>query len=141
VLELVHGVMHLYRARQFRALRDAEQGVTHMESKVLGFFARNPGASQSDLVVHSGRDKSQLARLIGGLRDRALLDAEVDPADRRSIRLHLTAQGQAANEAVRRQARKLSTAAVKGFTDEERAQLAALLERVWVNLDSVPPAD
>jgi len=135
VLELVHGVMHLYRSRQFRVLRQGEQGVTHMESKVLGFFARHPGGTQSDLVAHSGRDKSQLARLISGLRERGLLQAEADAEDRRSVRLHLTPEGQAANEALRRQARKLSTVAVKGFTDHERAQLAALLERVRANLE------
>jgi hypothetical protein len=35
-----------------------------MEGKVLGFFARHPGATQRDLAQHSGRDKAQLARLI-----------------------------------------------------------------------------
>lgn len=136
VLELVHGVMHLYRAQQLQALRHGDQGVTHMESKVLGFFARHPGGTQSELVAHSGRDKSQLARLIGGLRERGLLDAQVDADDRRSVRLHLTPQGQAANEALRRQARKLSTVAVKGMTEPERAQLTMLLERVRANLEA-----
>jgi DNA-binding MarR family transcriptional regulator len=140
VLELVHGVMHLYRSQQFRVLRQGEQGVTHMESKVLGFFARHPGATQSDLVADSGRDKSQLARLIGGLRESGLLEAQADPDDRRSVRLRLTADGQAVNDALRRQARKLSAAATKGFTTSEHAQLTALLERVRVNLEQAGDA-
>jgi DNA-binding MarR family transcriptional regulator len=95
VFEAIHDVMHLYRARQYRALRDAGHELTHMDAKVLGYFARHPGATQSDLAAHSGRDKAQLARLIRGLRDKGLLEARADDADRRSTRLDLTAQGRA----------------------------------------------
>jgi DNA-binding MarR family transcriptional regulator len=136
VLESMHAVMHLYRSLQFRALRDSEQAVTHMESKVLGFFARHPGATQSELVTHSGRDKGQLARLIGSLKERGLLDARPDEQDRRSLRLHLTEAGQATQQTLRRQARRLAAEAVKGFSEGERAQLSALLERVRANLEA-----
>lgn len=135
VLERIHAVMHLYRAQQYRVRRDEPDAVTHMESKVLGFFARHPGATQSDLVAHSGRDKGQLARLIAGLRERALLEARTDEADRRSVRLQLSAAGQAADQALRRQARRLAGVAVKGLTEAEQDQLAALLDRVRANLE------
>lgn len=135
VLELVHAVMHLYRAQQLRVLRDTGQAVTHMEGKVLGFFARHPGATQSDLVAHSGRDKGQLARLVTGLRERGLLEARVNEEDRRSVQLQLTPDGEAASQALRRQGRRLSAAAVQGFSEHERAQLLALLERVRANLE------
>jgi DNA-binding MarR family transcriptional regulator len=148
VLELVHVVMHLYRSQQFRGQRgvaaaaaDAEPGVSHMESKVLGFFARHPGATQRDLVEHARRDKGQLARLIGGLKERGLLEASADPDDRRSIRLHLTETGQAANQALRRQGRRLATAAVKGLSEAERAQLVQLLGRVRANLEDAAGGD
>ena len=65
VVESIHAVMHLYRARQYRTLREGPSDLTHLEGKVLGFFGRHPGATQSDLVAHSARDKGQLARLIG----------------------------------------------------------------------------
>lgn len=135
VLDLVHTVMHLYRAQQFRTLRDGE-GLTHMESKVLGFFARQPGATLSELVAHAGRDKGQLARLVAGLRERGLLQAEPDPRDARSVRLQLTTEGEAAAQAIRRQARKVSSAATQGLTADERAHLVALLEKVRSNLEA-----
>ena len=90
VLELVHAVMHDYRSLQYRALRDGPHDITHMDSKVLAFFGRHPGATQSDLAQHSGRDKAQLARLIKGLREQGLLDGVADAADRRNLRLTLT---------------------------------------------------
>ena len=136
VLELVHAVMHQYRSRQFQALRDGPHAVTHMQSKLLGFFARHPGASQRDLAQHSGRDKAQLARLLADLRAQGLLEGQADPADARSVRLTLTAQGQVVQRAVRAQARQFETQAVAGLSASEQVQLQALLAKVLDNLSA-----
>jgi len=135
ILELVHALMHDYRSLQYRFLRDGPHDITHMDGKVLGFFGRHPGATQSDLAQHSGRDKAQLARLIKGLRDRGLLAAEVDQDDRRNVRLSLTDAGQAIQRTLRQQARRLSAQAVSGLSAAEREQLLTLLRRVKGNLD------
>ena len=137
VLEAVHTVMHLLRSRQHRALKDAEHGVSHMEAKALGFFARHPGATQSELVQHAGRDKGQMARLVGGLRERGLLEAVADESDRRSLRLSVSAAGKEVQQVLARQARRVSAQAVKGLGADERAQLLALLARVRNNLEQV----
>lgn len=134
VLELVHTVMHQYRAQQYQVLRDGPHDITHMESKVLGFFARHPGATQSELAAHSGRDKAQLARLIKGLRERALLAGEADPADRRNLRLSLTADGQAVLRTLQQQARRLAAQAVDGMTQAQQRELLTLLRQVRENL-------
>lgn len=136
VLELIHTVMHQYRGQQYQVLRDGPHDITHMESKVLGYFGRHPGSTQSDLAQHSGRDKAQLARLIKGLRERGLLDAQADAADRRSIVLSLTADGQAVLRTLQQQARKLTARAVTGLSAAEQRQLQALLQRVTDNLAS-----
>ncbi len=135
VLELVHTVMHQFRSRQFQVLRDGLHDITHMESKVMGFFAHHPGATLSDLAQHSGRDKAQLARLVKGLRERALLDALADAADRRNVHLTLSAEGRAVQQALRREARTLNARAVDGLSAQEQAQLVELLGRVKTNLD------
>ena len=134
VLEIIHTVMHQYRAQQFRVLRDGPHDITHMESKVLGYFGRNAGATQSDLAQHTGRDKAQLARLIKGLRDLGLLDGEADPSDRRNTRLTLTDAGQSVRRALQQQAKRLNAVAVAGMGNTEREQLAVLLRRVSQNL-------
>ena len=137
VLDLVHTVMHQFRSTQYQVLRDNAHDVTHMESKVMGFFARHPGSTLSDLVSHSGRDKAQLAKLVKGLRERALLDAETDADDRRSVRLRLSAAGYAVQKALHAEARVLNERAVDGLSAQEQAQLVALLARVKANLDDV----
>jgi DNA-binding MarR family transcriptional regulator len=135
VVELVHTVMHQLRSLQYQALRDGPLTLTHMESKVLNYFGRQPGATQSDLVQHSGRDKAQLARLIKGLRERGLLTSEADEMDRRNLRLTLTAEGHGLLKSLQQQTRKVNALAVAGLSVTEREQLRALLQRLRDNLD------
>ena len=136
VLERVHAIMHLYRSAQQRSLRAGPHDLAHMEIKVLGFFARRPGATQSDLAAHSGRDKAQLARLIRGLRDRGLLDATADETDKRSTRLALSAAGKTMFAALHRHDGALAEAALEGIAEADRATLLDLLERVRANLEA-----
>jgi DNA-binding MarR family transcriptional regulator len=136
VLERVHAIMHLYRSAQQRSLRAGPHDLAHMEIKVLGFFARRPGATQSDLAAHSGRDKAQLARLIRGLRDRGLLDATADETDKRSTRLALSEDGKAMFAALHRHDGALAETALEGIAEADRATLLDLLERVRANLEA-----
>lgn len=140
VFEAVHSVMHRYRAEQYRAMHDSPSDLTHMDGKVLGFFARHPGATQKDLSAHSGRDKGQLARLISGLRERGLLEGRTDEADRRNIRLQLTAAGRSVQQTLQRRARKLSEQAVANMSPGEQRQIVALLMKLHANLQERDPA-
>lgn len=134
VLELMHTLMHQARALQYRGLKDEPPALTHMEGKVLGFFARHPGSTQSDLVAHSGRDKAQVGRLIKGLREQGLLDGKADTDDRRNLRLQLTPQGQAMARSIQQRSRAVGAQAVAGLSDTELAQLRELLQRLKDNL-------
>lgn len=138
VFDAVHAVMHLYRSQQHQSVRGSSDELTHMDSKVLSFFARHPGATQKDLAEHSGRDKGQLARLISGLKDRGLLEGHADETDRRNIRLQLTVEGRSAQLALHRRARKLSVQALANLSAEEQRQLIGLLSRVGCNLQGQP---
>lgn len=138
VLETMHAIMHLYRSAQHRSLRDGPNDLAHMEVKALGFFARHPGATQSELVAHSGRDKAQVARQIRALRERGLLEAQADEADRRSARLHLSEQGWAVHAALHSNDGRLKDAALQGFTEQEQGALLDLLGRVRANLQGMP---
>lgn len=137
VLDLIHDIMHKCRMQQYRVARSSEHDLTQMDSRVLSFFHRHPGETQSDLVQHSGRDKAQLARLIKNLRARGLLDAEVDPNDRRHVRLSLTPAGIALQTGLRQSARQLTARAVAGLTAVEKQQLHDLLKRVQSNMEGL----
>ncbi len=136
LFEAIHTVMHLFRSEQYRALRDERNDLTHMEGRILGFFARNPGATLRDLVEHSRQDKGQLARLIKSLREHGLLKGQSDEGDRRTVRLHLTAEGEAVHQILRHRMAQLSEVAIKSLSAGERRQLADLLHQVRTNLES-----
>jgi len=141
VLDMVHAVMHLFRAHRHRALREGQHELSHMEGKVLSFFARHPGATQSELAEHVGRDKGQLARLVGGLRERGLLEPLPEQVDRRSVQLQPTAQARAILQAMHRHGRRLAEAAVAGLGEAEHTQLLQLLGKVRRNLEAAGEAD
>ena len=136
VFDAIHSIMHLYRARQLRGLRYTPHELTHMEYKALGFFARHPGATQGDLVAHSGRDKAQLARLLKGLRDQQLLDAAADAADRRVTRLTLSAEGARVFHSLNDLGAQASAMAVAGMNAEQLGQLQTLLQQIRANLEA-----
>lgn len=136
IFEAIHAVMHLFRAEQYRAFRDDPLPLTHMEGKLLAYFARNPDSTLSDLVAHSGRDKGQLAKLIKTLKDQDLLEASADKVDRRSVRLRLSAKGREIHRELKRQTTRLARLAVTGLKPDECARLAELLQRVKANLET-----
>jgi DNA-binding MarR family transcriptional regulator len=137
VFASIHTIMHLFRAEQYRVLREGRYELTHMEGKILGFFNRHPGATLRDLVAHLKQDKGQLARLIRSLKDQGLLEAQTAARDRRSVPLRPTGDGRRVHQILQRQVRKLSEIAIKGLNTSERRQLANLLDKVQSNLENV----
>ncbi|RZA33605.1 MAG: MarR family transcriptional regulator [Lysobacteraceae bacterium] len=134
LFEAIHEIMHLYRAQQYRSLRATAHELTHMENKALGYVARHPGASQRDLVQRSGRDKAQVTRLVQGLREKGLVEARADQADRRSTLLYLSTEGQAVHAELHQAGLRLASEALAGLDEGERCQLQALLGRVQAGL-------
>lgn len=136
LLESMHELMHL--VRQQHARHAAPDGaVSPLEGKVLGYFSRHPGATLSDLVAYAGRDKGQLARLVGGLRERGLLLSEPDPADKRVSRLRPSPEAQQLHAQVQRERRALSARAAAGLSAAEQAQLRALLAKLRAHLSAL----
>ncbi|HEY4081912.1 MAG TPA: MarR family winged helix-turn-helix transcriptional regulator [Burkholderiaceae bacterium] len=134
ILELVHSLMHEYRALQYRSLRDGPLRITHMDGKTLDYFARHPGSTQSEFAQYIGRDKAQLARLVGPLCEKGLLERAADAADKRTICLSVTSAGRAVLKSIQTQSRRLSARATAGLSEVETRKLAALLERVKANI-------
>lgn len=138
IFELIHGVMHRFRNAQYHVIRDCCPGLTHAEGKILGYFARNSGASLSELSSCTGQDKGQLGRSIKSLRSGGLLEGTGCAEDRRRVSLSITEQGAEIHNLLEKQHRKLESVVVKGLSADEQAMLVSLLERVRANLDEEP---
>lgn len=135
LLEALHDVVHALRAQHRRSAQTAGAGLSPLEARVLQFFGSLPGATQSDLAEHTGRDKGQLARLMAGLRERGWLATRVDPGDRRIVRVELTAQGKRLNDAMALQRRRLDTEVSAAFDPQESRAFIALLRRLQRQLE------
>lgn len=135
VFDAIHTVMHLYRSGRSQAFREDERGITHMESRVLNYFAHHPGATLSELAAHSGRDKAQLTRLVRGLRDGGYLESKEDSADRRSVHLQLSAQGEEMQAELRKSGAQILARAVENVSAQQCEQLVQLLEIIQANLE------
>lgn len=135
VLEALHALMSRFKAHMHQAPRE-QGGIGPMEARALGYFARHPGSSASDLVAHSGRDKAQIARLVQLLLERGLIVREPDPADGRRHRLALTDAGRAADRAAHKRRLRFAAALTADLSAQEQEQLLTLLRRM---LDRAPP--
>lgn len=129
LFELFHEVVHAFKTTLQTAIAGDEAGLAVMEARALGFIARHDGASAGDLVKGSGRDKGQIARLLGELVDRGLV-ARAEGSDRRTHTLRLTAEGKAVHRRLERRRRRAAAAMFASFSPAERATLAELLSRL-----------
>ena len=135
VLDRLHTLMHGLRRHLQEAVREDGEGLGPMEARCLGYFMRHEGATQSDLVQHAGRDKAQIARIVKALHERGLLQSTPDPDDGRCQRVTLTEQGRSMQRTMQLRRQRFERAMLAGFSDGERAQLQAQLDRMLANLD------
>lgn len=83
----------------------------------------------SELAEAIGVDQPRASRLVNESAERGLVARAADPVDARRSIVTLTDAGRALFERVRETSRSAVTDALAGFTEEETAQLAALLGR------------
>ncbi|WP_332740244.1 MarR family winged helix-turn-helix transcriptional regulator [Hydrogenophaga sp.] len=134
VLDRLHTLMHGLRRHLQEAARQDGDGLGPMEVRCLGYFLRHDGATQSDLVQHSGRDKAQIARIVKALHERGLLQSQPDPNDGRSQRVSVTPAGQALQRTMQLHRVRFEKSMTAGLSESDRATLLALLDRLQDNV-------
>jgi len=139
VLESLQALVFGLKGRLRHGLGEQPLALAPMEMRALQFFVRHPGATQSDLVQHSGRDKAQIARLMKSLLSGGYLVAEPSPHDRRSQCLHPSPSGLALHQSLQKARREVLALSLQGLSPEELGQLLGLLKRLRSNLDAAPP--
>jgi DNA-binding MarR family transcriptional regulator len=100
--------------------------------RLLEFLAAAaPDASVgiSEIAELIGVDQPRASRLVADSVGRGFVSREVDPRDARKSVISITDAGRAMLDQIRTGRRSAVTDALAGFSDEETAQLAALLTR------------
>ena len=113
------------------------RALTQLEADILLFLANNPEYDTArDIVEKRHLSKSHVSVGVEALAGRGLLERRMHADNRKTIHLRLTeAAGPIVEEgrAVQRQYGELLLA---GFTGEERAELARMLEKIGENVEA-----
>ena len=128
VFELLHDLMHLFRARLLQSIETAQPGLTFNEFRILMHTGRNPGITQKELVEHSHTDKAQMARTLAQLQDKGWLERSTSEADKRVRCLQLSAQGQQLYARLRTLREELAVELLKDCPQEMQAQFQTQLQ-------------
>lgn len=117
----------------FRAERLTGTGVDPYNYYYLFHICRTPGLSQEALAAALYVNKSSVTRHLTRLEEAGFLIRTPDPNDRRVLLLYPTEKARELLPFLREVSRDWKNALTDGFTPEETAQFASLLERALEN--------
>ena len=111
--------------------------LTQNELAVLLFLNNNPGLDRAaDIVSCRGIAKSHVSLAVSTLEARGILSRRFDASDRRACHLVLTEKGAEIAEAGTAQQRQFFDALYTGVSDQERAQMRAVIQKIMDNIAS-----
>jgi len=105
-------------------------GLRIPEWRLMAVLAEDGAMSQQALCGRTRMDKVTVSRAAIALADRGLIARATNPEDQRSHLLTLSGQGWALYEQIAPKAIELERRIFAGFSQEERDQLGAMLERL-----------
>ena len=127
VFEVLHDLLHLFRARLLQSLEAVQPGLTFNEFRILMHTGRHPGITQKELVEHSHTDKAQMARTLAQLQDKGWLERSASEADKRVRCLQLSARGQQLFDQLRHRREQIATELLSDFPAAQQGLLHDLL--------------
>ncbi|MCQ1952109.1 MarR family transcriptional regulator [Arthrobacter sp. zg-Y238] len=123
------------RLRRWIGRRGEDRGLSAPAAGVLLYLATRPGASTGEVAEAVDASPAGLSGLLSRLEKAGLVTRAPDPADRRTIRVNLTADGKAALGVVQSALGELNGKITDGFSAQELAVVARWLEHVGRVLD------
>lgn len=131
-------------ARGFARLSEARLkplgfGVGHLP--VLVALRDGRASTQRDLARFAKIEQPPMAQMLARMERDGLIQRRPDPADGRSSRVSMTKAADARLPSAVATLLRGNREALSGFTDEEAAQLVALLTRLIANLDRIASAE
>ena len=115
------------------AQRISSLGLTPPQAGLLRAIALGPGQSQQALARRLRTQPSRVVAMVDELEDRGLVERARNPRDRRLHALNLTASGRELLQQVGQAAIRHDQSICEPLGDEERQQLATLLERLRIH--------
>lgn len=136
---LLYDIARLLSRRYDRRVRRLE--LTRAQCRVLFQLARNEGMNQACLADQLDIEPITLTRLIDRMETAGWVERRNDPADRRAKTLFLTQRAWPILDISWAVAKDVREESLSGLSEEERATLMSLLDRIHKNLCRPDPAN
>ncbi|HEX5806184.1 MAG TPA: MarR family transcriptional regulator [Macromonas sp.] len=111
--------------------------VTRSQWWVLAYLSRHDGMIQTDLANVLELGKAALGSLVDRLESAGLVRRGLDEVDRRAKRVYLLPKGAQMIKEMQARSHEMSERILEGLGEQERTQLASLLNKVKDNLIAI----
>lgn len=129
-LRILHGCTD-----QFLSAAVTQMDLTPVQSRVVGYLAhRSEPPCAKDVEEEFQLSHPTVSGILSRLEKKAFVEFRPDPADRRCKRIYVLEKGWEHIGQIRRIINENEDRIVDGFTEEEKQQFAAFLERAIRNM-------
>jgi DNA-binding MarR family transcriptional regulator len=115
---------------RFLGQKVAELNITPVQALVLGFLSDEDRITSSELGKRTELDSATLTGIIDRLEAAELIERRGNPADRRSIQVHLTERGRFLGAEAVRLIAEANVEFLKMLTEKERGELRRLIRKL-----------
>ena len=115
---------------RFLAQKVAKLNITPVQALVLGFLRDEDRITSGELGKRTELDSATLTGIIDRLEAAQLIERHGNPADRRSIHVHLTERGRILGEEAVRLIAKANVEFLEVLTEKERGELRRLIRKL-----------
>lgn len=130
---IISRMTHSYYARELSAL-----GITMAQFPYIMAITENDGISQENLSRKLRVGKSTTAEVIRQLVVSGLVSREVDPADRRNLKLHATGRALQLKPQIQLVIDRCNKLLVSDLSEEEKEQFSRILSLVRSQAEKLP---
>lgn len=124
-----------FMKNMIKSVKELDLPGAPQDMKVLMLTKKMPGVSIGEIVAETGRDKSQITRKIKDLEMRGFLRREPHAVDKRISTLYLTEEGELIAAQLEKTKKKVVSEMLGVLSDQEREDLAALLDKTLSRQD------
>lgn len=114
-----------------------DTGLTPGQPKILDYLLRHDGAIQKEIAIFCHIEPASLTVLLNGMEKKGYIERKNLGSNRRSFHIYLTETGREYANRLDQEFERIEAEALKGFSDEEAAQLQTLLGRVYDNMTTI----
>lgn len=138
-LERTDSIRISYIARMMRTRFDQRArtlGLTRAQWQTIATIRRNEGATQREIAERLEVGSVTVGRIVERLEQAGWIERRADAADRRAYRLYMNPASQPMLEQLSALGADEERLAMEGITEDERALLTTLLDRIIGNLEN-----